>query len=492
MKYKVAELPFIDGIEKIYFVGIKGVGMAPLAMIANDSKLIVKGSDLGDQFITDKYLEEKGIQIDTSFDETSISSFFSDAPKEVCLCVTTGAHKGFDNPQVKWAKENDITVLTQGQALAMFMRGEIVTDRELFGISIAGSHGKTTVSSLLATTMKALGMEPSYSVGTGELFPLAAPGHLGTGPYFVAEADEYASEPVYDRIPKFLYQTPKYAIFNNIDFDHPDLFESIDDVVTAFLELAFNIQSGGILFINGDDPRLRHIEEKLGKDVRVVSFGRGEENDYILTKAVETGLNQRFTVLKKGVELGVFELSLHGAHNALNSLGVIAFLSEIGYEAYKIRACLKVMTGTKRRCEIVGKTQNGALLIDDYGHHPLEIATTLNAIKGTFPDKKIVVVFQPHTYSRTKALLGDFAKAFEKADQLLLLPIFKSMRDTENDAISTDEYLAPFQEKGEINYQENAGDMVEYISKKYDSSEYLIVTMGAGDVYKIAYQLKHV
>lgn len=492
MKYNISELPIIEKIEKIYFVGIKGVGVAPLAMIANDGRLQVKGSDLPEQFITDKYLEEKGIQIDTSFDKNCISSFFSDTSKEACLCITTGAHKGFDNSQVKWAKENGVMVLTQGQALALFMRGEIIADRELTGISIAGSHGKTTVSSLLATTMKALGMEPSYSVGTGELFPLAAPGHMGTGPYFVAEADEYASEPVHDRVPKFLYQTPKYAIFNNIDFDHPDLFDSIDDVVSAFLELALNIQSGGILFINGDDPNLRKIKNELGKDVRVVTFGRGESNDYVLVKAVEMGLTQRFTVLKKGAELGVFELSLHGAHNALNAMGVIALLTEIGYEAYKIRACLKVMTGTKRRCETVGRTKNGALLIDDYGHHPLEITTTINAIKGSFPEKKLVVVFQPHTYSRTKALLGDFAKAFEKADQLLLLPIFRSMRDTENDVISNDDYLAPFKEKGEVIYREKAEDMVEYISKNYDSSEYLIVTMGAGDVYKIAYTLNYV
>jgi UDP-N-acetylmuramate--alanine ligase len=150
------------------------------------------------------------------------------------------------------------------------------------------------------------------------------------------------------------------------------------------------------------------------------------------------------------------------------------------------------MTGTKRRCETIGKTKNGALLIDDYGHHPLEISTTINAIKGSFPDKQIIVVFQPHTYSRTKALLGDFAKAFEKADRLLLLPIFKSMRDTESDVISSQEYLAPFKEKSEVIYQDKASDMVEYISKNYDSEEYLIVTMGAGDVYKIGYQLNYV
>ena len=492
MQYKIQELPTIGEIAKIYFVGIKGVGVAPLAMIASDAGIEVRGSDLAEQFITDKHLEEKGIPIDTTFDEESISSYFGDTDKEECLCITTGAHKGFDNPQVKWARENGIAILTQGQALAMFMRGEIVSDRELSGISVAGSHGKTTVSSLLATTMKALGMEPSYSIGTGELFPLAAPGHMGTGPYFVAEADEYASEPVYDRVPKFLYQTPKYAIFNNIDFDHPDLFDGIDDVVEAFLELSYNIQSGGILFINGDDQKLQSIKARLEKDVRVVSFGRGVGNDYVLTKAVETGLTQRFTVIKRGVELGVFELSLHGGHNALNALGVISLLTEIGYEAYKIRACLKVMTGTKRRCETVGRTQNGALLIDDYGHHPLEISTTLRAIKGSFPDKKVVVVFQPHTYSRTKALLPDFANAFDGVEKLLLLPIFKSMRDTEGDVITNEEYLAPFQEKGDVIYKENASDMVEYLSKNYDSSQYLIVTMGAGDVYKIAYQLNHV
>jgi UDP-N-acetylmuramate--alanine ligase len=408
-----------------------------------------------------------------------------------CLVITTGAHKGFDNPQVLFAKEKNITVLTQGQALAHFMSGALLGGKDLQAIAVAGSHGKTTVSSLLATTMKALGLEPSYAVGTGEVFPLGAPGHYGAGNYFVAEADEYVSEPSKDRTPKFLYQNPTFAIFNNIDFDHPDQFGDIDDVVDAFLEFAHNIQSGGKLFVNGDDKYLKDFRERVNKDIRVVTYGTGKENDYVISKIVAHGLSSQFTVSKKGVELGVFELQVPGVHNAKNALSVVAFLLELGFSPSQVRVCLNAFTGTKRRSEIVGHTKNGAILIDDYGHHPLEISTTIDAIKQAYPDKKLICVFQPHTFSRTKALLSDFGQAFTKAEKLLLLPVFKSLRDTEHDTLSQEEYVNAHVQNVDTQFLETFDDVVEYIDKNYASDEYIVLTIGAGDVYKIAYRLKN-
>ncbi len=490
MKFKTEPLQIKGPIKKIFFVGIKGVGNTPLALIAKEAGIDVAGSDIGEEFITDLYLNKHDISLFDGFNQNDILDFFGNNEKQECLVITTGAHKGFDNPQVIWAKENGFTVITQGQALAIFMSGEIF-DRSTKGIAIAGSHGKTTISSLLATTMKALGVEPSYAVGTGELFPLGAPGHFGRGEYFVAEADEYVSEPVYDRVPKFLYQSPFYAIFNNIDFDHPDQFDSIDDVKKAFIEFAHNIRSGGTLFVNGDDKYLKEFPNVINKDIRIITYGTNLTNDYTITKIVSFGLRTQFTVLKKGRELGHFELHVPGKHNAKNALAVISLLSELGFDPQQIKICLMSFEGTKRRSEIVGHTKSGAVLIDDYGHHPLEISTTLAVIKGAYQDKKLVCVFQPHTYSRTKALLSDFGNAFKNADQLLLLPVFKSQRDTENDSLSKEAYVDAFQKNQNVRFFENFDNMVEYINKNYASSEYVIVTIGAGDVYKVAYALKN-
>jgi UDP-N-acetylmuramate--alanine ligase len=482
-------LPALKDIKKIYFVGIKGVGVAPLAMIANDAQIEIQGSDTGIEFITDLHLKDKGITIDVGFDVDTISSFFDGVSKEHSLVVTTGAHKGFENPQVVWAKGNGIPILTQGQALSIFMEGSIF-DRDFKGVAVAGSHGKTTITALLATTLKAYGLDPSYSIGTGEIFPLGAPGHMGDGEYFVSEADEYASEPVYDRIPKFLYIEPRYAIFNNIDFDHPDLFESIDNVEAAFIQFAENIQSGGKLFINADDKRLLYLKEKVEKDIKIITYGESSSCDYVISQIVTHGLSSRFNVLKKGVEFGHFELSIPGLHNAKNSLAVIAFLSEIGLDADKIRPCLREFKGTKRRSELVGKTQGGAIIMDDYGHHPLEISTTIKSLKEAYAGKNLTVIFQPHTFSRTKALLADFGESFTLADNLILLPIFKSARDTEQDTLSQEEYLGAFSKHKNINFFEKIADMVEYVGQNFASSDNIILTIGAGDVYKAGYLLK--
>jgi len=489
MNYKISELPTIDTIKKIFFVGIKGVGTAPLAIIAKEAGFEVGGSDSADIFITDKYLQEKGIAISVGFETDSIESFFAGTPTGESLIVTTGAHGGFDNPQGVWGKGKSIPVLTQGQALAIYMEGDILGKENFRGISIAGSHGKTTITSLLATTMKALGLDPSYSIGTGEVYPLGAPGHLGGGEYFIVEADEYASEPLHDRVPKFLYQQPTHAVFNNIDFDHPDIFESIEDVAGAFEEFAHNIKSGGRLFINGDDRYLSLLKDKVEKDIHIITYGMNPGNSYQAVKVVFHPTSMKFTVLHNGVDLGVFDLMIHGEHNVSNAMAVISLLSELGYDAKKIKLCLTAFEGSKRRAEKVGVMESGAIVIDDYGHHPLEIKTTLLSVKKANPGKKIICIFQPHTYSRTKALLPEFSNSFECVEKLILLPVFKSARDTEKDLISNEEVVSAHKAKVDTIFIEKFSDVVEYVQSNYASDDFVVVTMGAGNVYEIAHQL---
>lgn len=488
MNYKIQELPLFEDVKKIFFIGIKGVGVAPLALIASGAGIKIAGSDVPQEFITDVYLKQKKINIFEGFELKDIKAFFDSTAPSESLVITTGAHKGFDNPQAVYAREQGISVLSQGQALSLFMEGEII-GRQLRGVSIAGSHGKTTITSLLSTTAKAMGLDPSYAIGTGEVFPLGAPGHLGRGELFIAEADEYVSEPAHDKVPKFLYQRPFYAVFNNVDFDHPDVFKSIEEVEEAFVEFAHNIQSNGLLLINGDDAILSKFPGKIKKDIRIVTYGAETKNDYVVSKVVVHPSSTMFTVSKKGREIGVFVTGLVGRHNAVNALSVISLLLEMGYSASQIKPCLKVFEGSKRRMEVRGIMSGGAVVIDDYGHHPLEISTTVSAVKASHPGKKVIAVFQPHTYSRTKALLAEFTRSFAGAEEVVLMPVFKSARDTETDTISDDEIVTAFNKNVPTKYLKTHSDVVEYLRKNYTESGYVILTIGAGDVYLIAEEL---
>lgn len=490
MKYKLKETVSLENIENIFFVGIKGVGMTPLAIIAKEAGINIAGSDVGEEFITDNSLKKAAIEVFEGFDENLVLNFFKDCDKELCLVITTGAHQGFDNPQVRWAKENGYKVVSQGQALGEFVNGEIF-DRDFKGIAVAGSHGKTTITSFLSSTMINLSEDVSYSVGTSEIFPTGLPGHYGRSEYFVVEADEYASEPVYDKAPKFLYIRPFIAIFNNIDFDHPDIFPSIEEVTEAFLEFSHNIQSGGKLFVNGDDELALSIGNKTLKDIKVITYGQSDKCIFRIEKIVLESSSSSFTVFRKDKEIGFFKINLPGLHNAKNALSVIAVLIELGYNPKKVKEALMLFKGSRRRLEEIGLTTTGSVIIDDYGHHPKEISASLAAIKSSHPDKKILCIFQPHTFSRTKALLSEFKKSFDNCNELIILPTFKSARDVEQDSPEIEQLVV--QLKGTIDaIQINTFEgVIEYVEQNIPDNNWVIVTMGAGNVYKIGQKIKN-
>ncbi len=475
-------------IKKIFFVGIKGVGMTPLAIIAKQAGFEVAGSDLSEEFITDEVLIENNLKIYTDFDPDVISEFFKGISLESCLIITTGAHSGYNNPQVLRGKELRINYINQGRALSIFMTG-LPFGRELTGITVTGSHGKTTISAIIASCFVKLGYDPSYAVGTSRIVSIGPAGHLGKGSLFIAEGDEYVGEPVYDKTPKILYQHPTYAIINNIDFDHPDIYSGIEDVVEVMRDFINGIEDGGKLFINADDKNLIDIKSSIKKSVEVFTYGEGD-CDYKIYDIEEKVGSVKFKVSKKGEDFGNFCLSIPGRHNCKNALAVIALLDSFGIDCGKIRSSILEYKGCKRRMEMIGKTLRGAGIIDDYGHHPVEIKSTLEALKN-FYGKKIVCVFQSHTYSRTKKLLNEFSESFSDVDELILVPIFKSQRDTELDIITDEEFAKPFKEKKEKMYMSKSiEDAFEFINSKSFNEDYIIVTMGAGDVYKVGYKLK--
>ncbi|HVT00598.1 MAG TPA: Mur ligase family protein [Patescibacteria group bacterium] len=476
--------------EKIYFMGIKGVGMATLAVIAKQAGIDIAGSDIAEQFITDKILNDEGIKVLEGFNEENVKSFFADTPKELCLFIATGAHNGFDNVEAEYARNIGVKVIDHGEAVGFFMSGKPFGREDFEGISVSGSHGKTTVSGMIATILSEANLDPSYTIGTSVIFPIGAAGHYGQGRYFVAEADEYVAEANYDKVPKFFYQKPKALLINNVDFDHPDYYHDLAAVKNAYLDWASRLTNGFIV-ANGDDVNTQDVISKLDPNIRVVRFGTDKTNDFVVTDFVQEGLGSTFAVYRGDTKLGDFKISIPGYHSAKNACGVIAALVELGVGVDKISANLPKFTGVKRRLEKIGVTKDGVEIYDDYAHHPEEIRKTLEAVRVAFPDKKVTVIFQAHTFSRTKALLPEFAASFTNIHELIILPTFASLRDGADHTVEDDKEFVEKVRLTQANVKliEKPQDVVEYVRKNLTDPSSLVITMGAGNVYKIGYDL---
>lgn len=464
-------------VKKIHFVGIKGVGMTPLAIIAKEAGLVVTGCDVDEVFITDDPLEKAGIRVFRGFDKEHISD--SD------LVITTGAHGGFDNIEVKFAKEKGIQVITQGEAVGLFMQGEILSRNDLQGISVAGSHGKTTTTAMIATVLNKAGLDPSYVIGTGVVASLGNPGHFGLGRYFVVEADEYATEPTYNPKPKFLWQKPEIAVFTNIELDHPDLYPTEDSVREAFLHFANQTK---ILVAYGDDMQV----QKLLKDYKkkAITYGTSDNNDFVIKKIYIGDENVFFWLEGMGTNLGEFNISVIGEHNAFNASASIIVGLETGLKIEAIKKGLVAYKGSKRRSEYIGQFGENTLVYDDYGHHPTEITKTLLAFKKHFPKHRIICVYQPHSYSRTIKLFEQFVHSFSAADEVIMLDIYPSFRETDSMGVSSRQLVIAMSKiHPRALFLPKRADVVKYIQDKNINKPTLLVTMGAGDVYKIAEEL---
>lgn len=467
----------MEKTKSIHFVGVKGVGITPLAIIAKEAGIAVTGSDIAEEFITDKILSQKGIHIFKGFSKSHVD--------DVGLVITTGAHGGFDNEEVIYAKKKGIPVISQGEAVGKFMQGEYIGRKPYKGISVAGSHGKTTTSALIATVLKEVGIDASYVVGTGNLIPLGAPGHFGKGEYFVAEADEYATEPTHDKTPKLFWQHPQIAVFTNIEFDHPDLYKDTQDLAKTFLEFTKNIKKDGTLVCLGDDEYIR----KLIPDVtcKIVTYGFSPHNDFTIKK-VSVSEEQTFFWVEFGdTQLGEFSLSITGEHNSLNGLAAIVVGLEMGIPIEKLRKVLPVFKGVQRRAEFKGTLASGVKLFDDYAHHPTEIGKTLKTFKQRFPKSIIICVFQPHTYSRTKSLFDEFVHSFSDADVAILIDIYPSLREAVDPSVSSFRLVHAMNglHKDAI-FMAQKEDVIQYITHLPNPKNSIVITMGAGDVYKIA------
>jgi len=452
----------MKNIKSIHFVGIKGVGMTPLAVIAKEAGIKVSGSDIADEFITYEPLKKAGI--------VSLVGFSKNHVGNPDLVITTGAHGGFNNIEVLEAKRKNIKVITQGEAVGLFMNGEIF-GRKFVGISVTGTHGKTTTTAMIATILKVNGKDPSFLIGTAGAVSLGAPGHFGQGKYFVAEADEYMTEPNFDKTIKHMWQHPKITVITNIEFDHPDVYNSLDDTRKAFLAFANKLPKDGVLITCGDDPQVKKLLSDFNG--RKITYGVSKDNDFVVDDAL------------KDIELFVF-----GNHNRLNATAAFVVGLEVSLSKEQVKNGLLQFKGSKRRSEFVGKLQFGALLFDDYAHHPTEIKKTLKAFKEEFPDYKIICIFQPHTYSRTKSLFEQFVNSFNDADVVILTNIYASLREKKDPSVSSELLFKTMENRySNVVFLPEIEDVVEYIDKKKYGGDTVIITMGAGDVYKISEKL---
>src|SRR3989338_4216852 len=466
-------------IKSIHFVGIKGVGMTPLAIIAKEAEMKVTGSDIEEEFITDVSLKNAKI--------ASLIGFSKENVKDADLVIATGAHGGLKNTEVLEEKRKKIPVWTQGQAVGEYMKGNLFK-REFIGISVAGSHGKTTTTAMIATILAENNLDPSFLIGTGSVPSLGAPGHFGKGKYFVAEADEYATEPESDLTPKFLWQNPKIEVFTNIEFDHPDIYKSVDEIREDFLRFANKIPKDGILIAGGDDKQIKELLKDYSG--AKVTFGFSPVNDYVLEKVRYEDEKMFFWISAKGTSLGEFPLNAIGGFNISNALASIIAGVEVGLSLQNIKKAIGKYNGSKRRFEFIGRLKTGAKVFDDYAHHPTEIKKTLAAIRKNNSKSKIVCIFQPHTYSRTKALFSDFVTSFYDADTVILMAIYPSLREEKDSTVSS-ELLAQkiSQTHRDVLFLPDESSVVEYIDKKKYGDNTIIITMGAGDVYKISEKL---
>ena len=445
----------------IYFIGIGGISMSGLAEILLTEGFRVSGSDRAPSDLT-QTLTEQGACVHYGQREENITS-------DIDLIVYTAAIKP-DNPELMAARLKQIPTLTRAQLLGQMMKNYKVP------IAISGTHGKTTTTSMIAQILLEAGADPTLSIG-GIYKPIGGNIRVGSSEYFVTEACEYTNS--------FLSFLPKIGIILNIEEDHLDFFKDIDDIRNSFHEFARLLPPDGTLIINGDIPRATEITASL--PCRIITFGTSSACDYSPSGITydEYG-HPSFTLTGPDGTKDSYTLRVPGLYNVYNASAAAAAAKLLGIDSDIIRQSLSDFNGTDRRFEYKGKV-NGITIIDDYAHHPTEITATLQAAKN-YPHKTIWCVFQPHTYSRTKAFLSEFARALSHADKLVLADIFAA-REKDTLGISSQTLQAEIEKLGHECYYFPTFDEIENFLLKNCTKDDLLITMGAGDVVKIGENL---
>ncbi|MDI6727485.1 MAG: UDP-N-acetylmuramate--L-alanine ligase [Thermodesulfovibrionales bacterium] len=444
----------------IHFVGIGGIGMSGIAEVLHNLGYEVTGSDIRESETTNR-LRNLGIKIFIGHNGENIDS---------AHVVVISSAVSADNPEVLEAKQRSIPVIPRAEMLAELGRLK-------YGILVAGAHGKTTTTSLIATVLGEGGLDPTVIIG-GKLKSMGSNAKLGQGDYIVAEADESDGS--------FLKLNPTIAIITNIDREHMDYFRDIDLLKHAFLSFINKIPFYGIAVVCMENEYLRGIIPLIQR--KYMTYGLSEGADVYARNIEHSGIRMSFEAVYKGRSLGVFTLPVPGKHNVLNSLSAIAVAMELQIPVDVIAKALGNFSGIQRRFEFKGEAGE-IKVFDDYGHHPSEIMATLKAARECFNGNRVVVLFQPHRYTRTRDLMDEFAMSFGNADKLFLMDVYpaseRPIKGINSEVLAQRIRGAGFEN---LTYISDRKEMIEGIVSELKQGDVLI-TLGAGDVYKMGEEI---
>lgn len=434
--------------------------MSALAQISTQiDGATITGSDVEESFYTDSVLKRANIPV-LGFSPTNVEN--------ADLVVTSAAYTN-QHPEIARALDLNIPVLSYPQYL-----GHLLAKKR--GICVTGTHGKTTTTAMMGLVMLKAGFDPTIVVGS-DVPSIGGNAHTGKGEFFLAESCEYRRH--------FLNYSPEHLIITNIEFDHPDYFKDLEDVISAFAELAVKVPEHGHIYVWDEDPN----RKSLKSDAPVTTFGLSESADIRATEILFKDEKSSMKIIIKGQYMGNLDLHVAGRHNIVNALATIALCYEIGIPIKEILSSLRQFNGTKRRFEHVGSNTNGALIVDDYAHHPTEIRTTLEGARLSFPDRRIRAIFQPHTFSRTEKLLLEFSQAFQGADEVVIADIFASARELDHYTVSAPNLAEMILKQGiEARYIGTLDDIKLYLNETL-APEDLVLTLGAGDIYKVGLEI---
>jgi UDP-N-acetylmuramate--alanine ligase len=446
--------------QHIHFIGIGGIGMSGIAEVLLNLGYRVSGSDLRDTEITRRLASLGG------------TIYYGHKPEHIqgAEVVVISSAVRPDNPEVVAARQALLPVIPRAEMLAELMRLK-------YGVAVAGSHGKTTTTSMVANVLAHGGLDPTVIIG-GRLDKWGSNARLGQGSFLVAEADESDGS--------FLHLSPSIAVVTNIDLEHLDYYRDLDHIRETFLEFLGRLPFYGLAILCLDDPHLPALIPKLKKRYR--TYGLTAQADLQAREIVHQGLSTRYLLYQGGKELLEIRFKLPGIHNVYNSLAAVAVGLELEIPLDKIREAFESLEGVQRRFQIRGE-YGGATVVDDYGHHPTEIKATLNAARACWPDRRLVVIFQPHRYTRTRALFEEFTTAFYQADRLLLLPIYAAGEDP-LEGVRTEALVERIKEKGhrDVSFVSGPAEATALLKQTLTPDD-ILITLGAGDVWKIGQDL---
>jgi len=467
MRKKAGEFS-LKANEQVHFIGIGGYGVSAIAKVMLEMGYKVTGSDVAMSALGQK-LKDQGVDLKLGHHGDHIAG--------ANLVVYSGA-VAKDNPELVAAKEAGIPTLHRAEMLARLLNATN-------GIAVAGAHGKTTTSSMIALVMELTEQDPTYIIG-GEIVNLGTNAKAGKGSYLVAEADESDGS--------FLQYYPAIAVVTNIEADHLENYDGdFENIKKAYVQFLKQVKPDGKAIVCIDDENVRELLPRVfgqyegASSAQVITYGLKQPADYHATNIVEGDRCVSFELHHQEQSLGTFKLSVPGVHNVYNAIATIIAAHEAGVGYDDIRQALTQFAGAKRRFQVIADTKD-MLVVDDYAHHPTEITATIAAAKAT--GKEITAVFQPQRFTRTYFLFDEFGKAFPEADHVIITDIYSPAGEQAIEGVSSEKLVSLIAENGQPN--------VEYIATKEQVLEklkqsiapgHIVITMGAGDIWKVAYEL---